>query len=330
MRRIITETAGPLDPNGICRIPAMAIPSFRHLLAKERGSEKNWLLISPVSLGDTICMEPSVRFACEIYGEKGISISVLTSHPEVFSHLPVKVFDQNDGEERTFDNFYHKYYAMRAYYDPDEHHSEFFMNFNVQIVDYISLCLFKRELPLKYRQINLSSKATAHHGKIVIHPGKTWESRTVPGEYWSKLIKSLNLGGQNPIIVGTKDGTVSLDEGLRFHDRRGASFIESCDILRGASVVLTNDSSPLHMASAGEAWIGFFSTVKEPEYITHWRSNGEQMLFGWKMTNFSHKSLCASILPDGEGQHFDQLAESQLFQMLEDPDTVAAWALDRV
>lgn len=323
MRKLIATSHDPLDMNGQIMVPSMMLPSFRYLLAKERKVEKNLLLISPGGLGDCVCMEPSVRFAIDKYVTMGFEISLLTEFPEVFSHLKLKEVFKAPEQIPDFT----KYYAHRGYYDPDEINGEFFTNFNVQIVDYISMNLFKRQLPIEYKSIKLNLLPRTYYGAyVVIHAGKTWASKTLPSDYLEKIVSELRAKEVPVVIIGDPKRSVEFDIGDSIDKRGKCSILESASLCANASIVLTNDSSPLHFATCGNAYIGFFSTVKEPEYLMHWRKTDRDAIeFGWRMKNFTHTSLCKGMLPDGEGARFDLCSEEIVRSMLCPADDVLDW-----
>ena len=98
---------------------------------------------------------------------------------------------------------------------------------------------------------------------------------TFPKAFWDKVINRLCDRGLTPILIGAdaddNRSTVDVDASRCLDLRNKLSLTESVWFLQNATVLLTNDSSPLHMAASGDAWIGYIATCKHPDMITHWR-----------------------------------------------------------
>ncbi len=308
-------------------------PNFMDEVAKQRGTWNKFLLVAPTSLGDCVCSEPTIRFVCETY--KNCEITVATNYPELFGHLKLKEIIPEKDALAMIDNHsaYEKYRVCRGYYGPGEPQSLYFPNFCVSVVDYISLCMIRRQIPTKYKQpyfdtINVKNKAS--QASVIVHPGKTWPSRTIPASYWDKVIDRLNMQGISVTVIGTKKMTVDISSHSNVTDLRDeTSILETIKLCAHPRAVLTNDSSVLHMAAAGSAPIGFFSTVKQPEYVTHWRArvpigfNG--IHFGYKMKNFAKWCLCDDVNLTTGSRRFDEISEPDLWSMLPAPAEIMSW-----
>ena len=87
---------------------------------------------------------------------------------------------------------------------------------------------------------------------VVLAPGSKWFTKQWPVEYFNKLAESLKkLSNVRLIVVGGKDEINLPIEKENIIDMRGkTSLLELADILSRADVVVTNDSSPIHIASA--------------------------------------------------------------------------------
>lgn len=87
---------------------------------------------------------------------------------------------------------------------------------------------------------------------VVLAPGSKWFTKQWPVEYFNKLAESLKkLSNARLIVVGGKDEINLPIEKENIIDMRGkTSLLELADILSRADVVVTNDSSPIHIASA--------------------------------------------------------------------------------
>ena len=87
---------------------------------------------------------------------------------------------------------------------------------------------------------------------VVLALGSKWFTKQWPVEYFNKLAESLKkLSNIKLIVVGGKDEINLPIEKENIIDMRGkTSLLELADILSRADVVVTNDSSPIHIASA--------------------------------------------------------------------------------
>ncbi|TDT70611.1 heptosyltransferase-2 [Hypnocyclicus thermotrophus] len=104
---------------------------------------------------------------------------------------------------------------------------------------------------------------------IVIAPGSKWYTKMWPTEYFNEVIKRLeNIENLKVILIGGKD-----EEKLKLIQTKNSvnligktSLLDLAEIMKRADIVLTNDSSPIHIASAFEKpyiFAIFGATVKE-------------------------------------------------------------------
>jgi ADP-heptose:LPS heptosyltransferase len=94
-------------------------------------------------------------------------------------------------------------------------------------------------------------------GWVVIAPGATQPTRRWPLEHLKELVRQLASNGHQVVIVGAEEDRTVADllcagaprERVRSLAGR-ISVLAACEIIRRASVVVANDSAPVHMASA--------------------------------------------------------------------------------
>ena len=94
----------------------------------------------------------------------------------------------------------------------------------------------------------------------IIIPGARWQTKIWPAEYYAQLVciisKKLNLSDLTPVIVGSrKDEEIAekiskLSRGITVNLTGKTTLRELVSIIKGASFVITNDSGPMHIASA--------------------------------------------------------------------------------
>lgn len=332
----------PLNKNGNMNVPAMLLPSFRTLYAIEQKLDKNFLIRSFGGLGDQVCAEPAIRYAINHF--KDCRISVLSLTPELFQHLPIEDnFHELKGPQPELD----KYFCFQSMYDPDHLNWEFFCHMIVHCVDFCSLNMWRCQMPIQERNIILVpnqqqeviAQSVNPETDVVIHAGRNWQSKTFPKEFWDQVIARIIQKGKRPILIGHdvldgKAGTVDVDNHGCIDLRNMLSVMQTVAILQKSRVLLTNDSSPLHLAASGHAWIGFISTVKHPDFITHYRENLDRVVeFGWRMKNFSSGGMWETLNLNPNNTHevfFNQVDPNQLANWLPDPDQYAEWAVEKL
>jgi hypothetical protein len=264
-------------------LPATMIPSFRTAMAIEKKVENNLLLTTWGGIGDQACSEPTLRHAFKAF--KNCRISLQSPIPELFSHLPFhEVFDSKNIKPNL-----ENYFEFRMIEPPTHLTWEFFSHCLTNCVDYPSLCAFRMQLPVSEREIYLTGQKRSDISftginPIFVHAGKHWPSKTFPKDWWDETLSEIIKMGLTPVLIGAdaddNRGTVDVNTTGCLDLRNKLSVTETIWLLQRAKVLLTNDSSPLHMAAStdpnekrttGHCHIRFIATCKHPDYITHWR-----------------------------------------------------------
>lgn len=322
-------------------LPGHQIPSFRNMVALQNRVEKNILVKVWGGIGDQACSEPCLRWALDTF--KGVRISIATKLPELFGHLPfARVYDL-EVEQPVWSD----YYVFETIHEPQTLMWEFMSHMLVNCVDYPSLCAFRCQMPLDRKPLRLrpsdsdvvqaAKKLDGLSAKdfVVVHAGKHWASKTFPEQWWNAVLRELQDRGFIPVLIGAdaddNRGTVDVDTRGCFDLRNQLSLMQSVAVLQAAKVVLTNDSSPLHLAASGDAWIGFFATVKHPDYIKHWR--GPDGAFGWRMENLERGGLWSGMdnLPNrSETISLEACSKELMCSFLPEPSAVADWAMEKM
>lgn len=281
-------------------VPAAIFPTFNVACAKDRNTHRNFLINTWGGLGDQVCAEPAIRYALRTFDR--CDITLLSEQPELFSHLKFK--EVIDNRKKPIVDF-EKYLVFHSITPPNTLLWEFLSHMLCHCVDFPSVCMFRCTLPNADKEIRLPDYELKKEfyfeaeKTVVIHPGKHWPSKTFPASWWNQVIKEIKRNGQKVAIIGQK-GTTGventgyvdvLSEGcIDYRDR--LSITDLVAVLKHAKFLLSNDSSPIHIAAAGDAFIGFVASCKHPDYITHWRKG----LFGWNSKNFGL---------DGSWNHLD-------------------------
>lgn len=114
---------------------------------------------------------------------------------------------------------------------------------------------------------------------IAIAPGSKWFTKKWPLEYFNKVIELLVKDEIKVIVIGGKDELfLNVVNHKNIIDLRGkTTLLELAEVLKRVKIVLTNDSSPIHIASAfaNTKIIAIFGpTVKEFGFFP-WSENSK-------------------------------------------------------
>lgn len=270
-------------------VPASMIPSFNVSQAFERGVSRNFLIKTWGGIGDQVAAEPAIRFALKTFSKCRISLA--SENPELFTHLKfAEVFNIN---KETPD--YDKYMVFETIKPPTDLLWEFASHMVTHCVDFASICMFRCQLPNAEKEIQLpryemteqvKSALRLNSSTVIIHPGKHWASKTFPKAWWDQVITAFFAANFTPVIIGKKVdenvGYVDVDVSNSIDLRDKLSMPELISLLQNCKYLFSNDSSPIHIASSSDAFIGYVASCKHPDYITHWRKGQ----FGHKTYNF--------------------------------------------
>ena len=287
-------------------------------------------------LGDQICAEPTLRYALKKF--KDCNISLASECPELFRHLKFKrVFDLREEVPN-----YEKYFAFETITPPDDSNLVwcFMSHMLTNCVDFPSLCALRLQLPVADREIRLKPESP-HEDRIkellsylekgiVVHPGKHWQSKTFPKKFWDDVLTEISDQGYEPVLIGhdmdDNRGTVDVNTEGCIDLRNKLSVNDSIWLLQQAKVLLTNDSSPLHMAASGNAWIGCIATAKHQDMISHFRQGKWQ----WREVFFNRGGIwdvidfCPNKAQSVEAEFVDP---DLLNSWLPNPLNFASWAV---
>lgn len=271
----------------ITEVPAKQIPPLRYKIAADHGI-KQVMMTTWGGLGDQVCAEPTLRYAFKLL--EGYEISLFTSYPDLFRHLPFKRIYSKQENTALNDE---EWLVIHTNAEHGNMSRDFLAHHFTQVVDFCSLSAFQRQLPIAEREIILhGTSIEGSFPMIVIHPGRHWSSKTFPKQWWDEIIIGATKLCTNVAIIGKdidKDtGTVDVCVPPGVRDLRNKlSLPQLIGVCKNAHVVLTNDSAPLHIAAAGDAEILFIASCKEPDHLLHWR----QGRFGFRMKNLGLDGL---------------------------------------
>lgn len=264
-------------------LPAIRIA--KSLLAR---SEQNLLFVVAGGIGDRVCAEPTLRYALKEFID--CDISMVCDTPELFIHLL-------HGHRRIEHVYFKAEEVPENTYLPIYTYGQGLSNqfFNANLmnsIDFASISALRGQLPHPYRapilrpvepKINL----VFEEKDVLLHLGKSWPSRTFPAAWWKRIVHAACAQGRRPILIGKN--CVDLD--VRNYDvidlRDQLSLNDFMWVCQKAPALITNDSSPVHIAATGHAKIAFVATARRPDLLLHFRDGG----FGWRMKDFSMNEM---------------------------------------
>lgn len=328
-----------VHPSQPVPVPFFSIPAMRVLWAKKLGMENNLLFATWGGIGDVICSEPTVRYAKNNF--KDCKVAVATHHPELFSHLGLDdSFDLS--KEKPIEDDWLIFHTIPRQ-EPGNLVQQFLSHMLTHCVDFPSLSALRMQLPIKDRELMLRPKpsinplvidvVTNRRKSVVVHAGRHWESKTFPAAWWNAVLQGIKDQGLTPVLIGKHDGEsqgyVGTDPTGCVDLRDKTTLNDSIWMLQQMPVLVCNDSSPLHMAASGEAFILFVASVKHPDYLKHFR-HGE---FGWRMENFeldgvwNHIKPCPNVTED---VNVDKVGGALVESFLPDPKIFGPLCKERI
>jgi hypothetical protein len=321
-------------------MPAEQIPSFRTMVALKNKVADNLMFTTWGGLGDQICAEPTLRFALDTF--KGAKVSLYTEVPEMFKHLGFHaVYTLKDKPD------FEKFLVFNTITNPETLTWEFVSHCVTHCVDFPAICSLRCTLPINYKAVNLPVEIGAekedelkHYTDekyVAIHAGKHWESKTFPVAWWDEVIDTLLLNGKIPVLFGKElneeQGTVQTKTEGCIDLRNKLSLTESVWLLQRMKCLVSNDSSPMHMAATGKAHIAFVASAKHQDYLYHWRRNDSgQVEWAWRMKHFNTGGLWDTIdyCPNKEQTVLvDKCDQELLKSWLPHPSDIVSWVVSR-
>lgn len=278
-------------------------------------------------LGDVVATEPVIRFMCEnFYPNDNVIIN--TEMPDVFSHLKnVKV---NKNGTKIDDIGYKEFNSMPKNIGPISHGV-------CHPTDFASLQLFRGQLSPKDKKIKLSSQG---HGlteylegrikdSILVHPGKGWPSKTFAPSWWAAVVCEIQDNGIPVTIIGRdlndEQGTVKFDTDA-FDLTNQLTLKGLFRAIELSPVLISNDSSPVHIAGAFDNWIGLIQSCK-PDYRILPHRNGSIYYKAEGLSKgFIDRSYDPTTLYD---IMMDQATKEEIEAILPDHKDVAKWAIEK-
>ena len=306
--------------------------------APEYKYSRNILISVAAGMGDQLCSEPAIRFTQKLYPDA--NFYVVSHWPRLFEHLSCPVY--HTSEWKGIQDA-----VLTLHTCPDDNQSEHKLSHVLfHPTDFASMSMIKRSLPHNEKTIQLKlnpdevsyvldlikKQKKNNNPVVVVHAGKWWPSKTLPEDWWQGIIDKLSEKLTVVLIgktIDEKQGYIPLkcpENGIDLRDL--LSLGELFALISLSKCLVTNDSSPLHIAGAFDNWIVTFPTCKHGDHILPYR-NGTQ----YYKTKALNKKL---LLDDLEIRHtafkadtIDTIPEGKtLYEYLPEVDTVVKEVID--
>lgn len=201
-------------------------------------------------------------------------------------------------------------YDEKITYDKSKHEVEKLLSF----VDKTNTRYEIELYPNEENKINIEKFISKGKKIITIAPGSKWFTKKWPEEYFKILIKNLLKINDILIVVsgGNEEKEIELDLTPEVVDLRGKiSLLDLAELCKLSSIVVSNDSAPIHIASAflNTRVLGIFGpTVKEFGFFP-WSKNSKVFevndlycrpcgIHGGKICPEKHFRCMKEILPE--------------------------------
>jgi len=256
-------------------------------------------------LGDQIDSEPVVREIRRLYPQDHL---IVASHwPEIYDNVGYKIEEVVD--IRKHQNPPDLAHVFHTYADPSGDAGKYMTHVMMHSTDFTSLHTIRRQLPPEKKNIQihytLAELASAQQklgdfrGAVVIHPGRSWRTKTLKASVWEELVALLIPHRHKIVVIGKEDSKgpsrgpdriglteITLPDSV-IDARDILSLKETLAVLDQGRLLVSNDSSPVHLAAATEIKIAAFFTAKHPAFVMPYR-NGKQI----EAIELNHRPPC--------------------------------------
>ena len=260
--------------------------------------KRNILISVTAGMGDQLCAEPAIRYTQKLYPDA--NIFVVTHFKRLFEHLDLPIYDYDEWKGI-------KDAILTMYTCPDEQQADHkFSHVLFHPTDFSTMSMIRRTIPNEEKQIklkldaadvayvyNLLKEKDPTKPVVLVHAGKWWPSKTLPIDLWQEIVYKLSEKLTVVLIgktIDEKQGYQPINCPQGGYDFRDLTTLgELFALISLSKCLVTNDSSPLHIAGAFDNWIVTVPTCKHPEHILPYR-NGTQ--------SYKTKSLYKKLLLD--------------------------------
>jgi ADP-heptose:LPS heptosyltransferase len=234
------------------------------------------IVLSCNGIGDILSSIPLIRYLFKNYNYK---IPVFTYNTSIFKNFPyIDVYHYND---------LHLYNEEFNFYSTFQIHKNVHTRVDIRQLhaNELGIQLLPEELHLEYYP-NEFENIDLPDNYIVIHPVKTWPSRTWNPNRWQELVNLLNDNNINVVSVGrdsSEVGTYNTQKPVfNINIKKGLNLINKLDldqtwhILNKSMMVITMDSGILHLAGTTNSFIVQLGSSINPKFRSPYRFGSQK------------------------------------------------------
>lgn len=345
----IIHYAGAPDISELLRIMFEDINLWKNNAGDHKGKyPRNIVITVGGGIGDQVDAEPVVRYINNVAFPNS-NLIVRCDWPEIFAHMDFPVYHSRGYNTKRVPE-----YHMETLPSPETRADVW--NVMAQTLmhttDFASLSTIRKTLPEEHRPIRLEVTDDALNelrslndgtlrgfsNMVLIHPGRGWDSKTFPVDWWQTVIDEIYKKHKNICIIGKhisdEQGYVNVTCPPEAKDFRDMLTVKGLfAIISKAKGVITNCSAPVHIAGAFNNWLFFIPTCKHPSHVLPWR-DGELGISQWNKTVVMYRRLTCDDIESNptevHGQTLDWVKGGDIRPYLPDPDYVADTVLSTI
>lgn len=302
------------------------------LSAPEYKFKRNICIQVGGGIGDVVDLEPVVRYVADVL-YKGENIFVATSLPRLYEHLSDRVVLAFTGDPSPVSPML----TFNAFPKVEDPTANGITQSMIHATDFSSMSFLKRTLTTDDKQIQLMPKQEEIdtlrgiydrlEDMVLIHAGLFWPSKTFPPEWWSAVITNLVQSGLPVGLIGRnirkEQGFVDVEVDGAIDFRNKTTIGEMVSLISKCRVVVSNDSSPAHIAGAFDCGIVLIPTCKHPEHTAPYRNHSQVWRQRWLYKKPMWK--CFDSRPTNfNGSTIDVIPAGGIMQFLPEPSEVVS------
>lgn len=332
----IVHFAGQMGPDGTRASVTQLMERVLESWKKEPGKryKENIYILADGGIGDVVAVEPVARYlAYDLFREENILIR--TPWVPALQHLVdpdrVKVVHTS---KIIPDWIKSMFYPISLYPKGDDEAAKVMTHMLCHPTDFASISAFAGQIPAKDKTIQLMTQKMDHEIEerlrncVIIHAGKSWQSKTFPKQWWQTVSDMIQSEGFDVALIGKDSGgqgstgflPIAANNALDLRNKLNMSeFFRAIEL---APVTISNDSSPVHVAGAFDNWLGVIPTVKNAYNILPFRKGSQR----YKTTVLSKKSVSLPMKPNlAREVSADYLPEDVLHSVLPKAEEIVNW-----
>lgn len=276
------------------------------------------VLIGSNSVGDTLCAIPTIKHLSKIYDK---NIHVFTYQPELLKNYPYITLTDNYNvvdDDLLIESF-----------RPDK-----FVHTRTDIRQLHAISsgfqLLPEELDIQFYPDAYEPIENLPENYIVIHPSKTWPSRSWEKNRWQNLIDRLN-SINIPVIVIGKDsseiGTYDIKKPVYdLNIKNGLNLVNKINIhqtwhiINKSSMIITMDSGILHLAGTTDTHIIQLGSSIDPRLRAPYRKSSQNYKYSYVLGECN--LFCASNMKYNIGHNGKHTIMPPVAFCLERPESI--------